>query len=635
MDSAWSELLANLAVVAMFVSVWVHTHVWVDNATASVRASSFGALMGVGAVGVMMIPIEFQPGVFADLRATMIGLSGFFGGPFAGAVTAIVAGAYRISLGGAGAFAGSLSIAIALAIGVAGHLMLRGRAPDRRDIFVFAAALASGSLLGFSALPQSIREVVLPHLVFPSTLLTFVSTVLAGLALFQERLRVEALQSRRIYKAIVEALPDCLNAKDIAGRFIAANPATAKLMRAESADELIGKTDFDFYPRETADKFRIDETGVLDSGVAQTIEQRLVHENGDGAWLATLKAPLRDRWGNVFGLITHNRDITARKELELELAQSRARLDGALSNMADGLVMFDAAGKLVFCNEQYVALFPKTADVRVPGTDRREILRMSAARGEYAVPPQDVEGWVENIIATERMNGDREITLADGRWLDVKTRQTETGESLSVFSDITAAKRAEEALRAANEELNRLAHRDGLTDLMTRRAFDDTLAREFGRAQRTQSDLSLLLIDVDFFKRFNDRYGHQAGDECLRSVSACISASVRRPGDSSARYGGEEFAAILPDTDSKGAFVIAEKLRRTMRDLEMPHADSDKGVVTVSIGVATFSGGRSQIGIADLIGRADEALYGAKSAGRDRVHGWRPHVAEVAQKQAR
>jgi diguanylate cyclase (GGDEF)-like protein/PAS domain S-box-containing protein len=635
MGSPWSELLANFAVVAMFVSVWVHTHVWVDNRSASARALLFGALMGAGAVVIMMIPMEFRPGVFADLRATMIALSGFFGGPLAGAVTALVAGAYRVWLGGAGMFAGCVSIAIAFGIGVAGHLALRGRAPDRKDVLLIAAALAPGAVLGFVVLPRPILDAVLPVTILPSTLLTFASTVLAGFVLVQERLRVEALHSRRIYKAIVEALPDCLNAKDVDGRFIAANPATAKLMRAPTPDALLGKSDFDFYPRETAEEFRTDETGVLETGVARTIEQRLVHENGDTAWLATLKAPLRDRFGNIFGLITHNRDITARKGLELALAQSRARLDAALSNMADGLVMVDASGKLLLCNEQYAALFPKTADLRVPGADHRDILRVAVARGEYAVRPEEVEAWIEDIVAFEKTDSRREITLADGRWLDVKTRQTETGESLTIFSDITAAKRAEAELRLANDELNRLAHRDGLTDLMTRRAFDDALAREFGRAQRTQTELSLLLIDVDFFKRFNDRYGHQAGDECLRSVSACIAAVVRRPGDSAARYGGEEFAAILPETDSKGAFVIAEKLRRMIRELEIAHADSDKDVVTASIGVATFTGGRSQIAIADLIRRADEALYGAKSAGRDRVHGWRPHVAEVAQKQAR
>lgn len=180
----------------------------------------------------------------------------------------------------------------------------------------------------------------------------------------------------------------------------------------------------------------------------------------------------------------------------------------------------------------------------------------------------------------------------------------------------------------ANEKLNLLAHSDGLTELLTRRAFDQALALEFARGKRSAIPLSLLIIDVDWFKRFNDHYGHPAGDECLRAVAGCMKATARRPTDSAARYGGEEFALILPETDARGAFVIAENLRGKVRDLGLTHAGSEKGIVTVSIGVGTFDPGSAPIEIADLLRRADEALYGAKAAGRDRVHGWRPHLSE-------
>ncbi|TIS81270.1 MAG: PAS domain S-box protein, partial [Mesorhizobium sp.] len=155
-----------------------------------------------------------------------------------------------------------------------------------------------------------VLQMVLPKVALPSSLLIFVSVVLSGLTLYQERRRLEALQSRRIYKAVVETLPDCLNVKDLDGRFIAANPATAELMHAADAKALIGKTDFDFFPRETAQGFREDELAVLASGASSTIEQRLHHEDGTDGWLATLKAPFRDRSGAIIGLITHNRDIT-------------------------------------------------------------------------------------------------------------------------------------------------------------------------------------------------------------------------------------------------------------------------------------------------------------------------------------
>lgn len=625
MGSPWSELLANLAVVAMFVSVWIHTHVWLDRMAAVTRATAFGLLMGAGAVILMMTPMQLQPGILVDLRGTMIALAGFFGGPIAGVLAGLAAIAYRFHEGGIGAFAGAVGIGIAAAIGIAGYLALKGRAPDRLDIVKLAAAAASGSLLGMLALPWDVMEAILPRVAPASPLLIFLSIMLAGLTFYQERRRIEALQSRRIYKAVVEALPDCLNVKDLEGRFIAANPATAELMRAGSANALIGKTDFDFYPREIAAKFRQDELAILKAGTPSTIEQRLEHQGGQEGWLSTLKAPMTDRDGNIIGLITHNRDITARRQLEMELAESRVQLTDALTHMADGLVMFDAEGKLTLCNDQYRQMFPRTADLRVPGADHRDILRQSAERGEEIVPADKVEAWIEGIVGSRKIASNREIRLADGHWLDIRTRPTADGGSLSVFSDITAAKQAQAKLLAANAALNLLAQSDGLTGLLTRRAFDEALAREFSRSQRAGKPLGLLLIDVDWFKRFNDRYGHPEGDECLRAVSRCIQATARRPGDAAARYGGEEFAVILPETDAQGAFVIAENLRRKVHDLGLAHAGSEKGIVTVSIGAATFDPSRAPIEIGDLLRRADEALYGAKAAGRDRVHGWRPY----------
>ncbi|TGQ85696.1 diguanylate cyclase [Mesorhizobium sp. M8A.F.Ca.ET.208.01.1.1] len=628
MGSPWSELLANLAVVAMFVSVWIHTHVWLDRWPAAAKAAAFGLLMGAGAIVLMLTPMQLQPGVFADLRATMIAVAGFFGGPVAGIVAGLMAGAFRTFEGGIGAFAGAVGIAAAMLVGVAGNLALKGRRATMIDIMILGAAAAAASLLGLSVLPRDVLQMVLPKVALPSSLLIFVSVVLSGLTLYQERRRLEALQSRRIYKAVVETLPDCLNVKDLDGRFIAANPATAELMHAADAKALIGKTDFDFFPRETAQGFRQDELAVLASGASSTIEQRLHHEDGTDGWLATLKAPFRDRSGAIIGLITHNRDITVRKQLENELAESQARLGDALTHMADGLVMFDPDGRLVLCNARYRAMFPKTADMRVPGADYRDILRASAERGEGTTPPDAVEDWIAGIMAAQKLVSHRQVQLADGRWLDVRTRPTGDGGSLSVFSDITEAKQVEAELMAANEKLNLLAHRDGLTELLTRRAFDEALAREFARASRNAMPLSLLIIDVDWFKRFNDYYGHPAGDECLRVVSRCIEAAARRPADAAARYGGEEFALILPETDARGAFVIAENLRSKVRDLALGHAGSEKGIVTVSIGVGTFDAGGAAMEIADLLNRADEALYGAKAAGRDRVHGWRPHLSD-------
>jgi two-component system chemotaxis family response regulator WspR len=184
------------------------------------------------------------------------------------------------------------------------------------------------------------------------------------------------------------------------------------------------------------------------------------------------------------------------------------------------------------------------------------------------------------------------------------------------------AYRALEALKQEleikNQELARLSIQDGLTGVSNRRHFDQVLSQECRRAQRDKNPLSLLLVDVDFFKRYNDTYGHQAGDDCLRQVAAVLAQSTRRPSDLGARYGGEEFAIILPNTVEEGAYVVGENLRAAVCALNLPHARSDVAPhVTLSVGVATQNGGEHLTPEA-LIAQADAALYAAKLQGRNR-----------------
>ncbi|MGF6570272.1 diguanylate cyclase (GGDEF)-like protein [Paraburkholderia sp. GAS333] len=172
--------------------------------------------------------------------------------------------------------------------------------------------------------------------------------------------------------------------------------------------------------------------------------------------------------------------------------------------------------------------------------------------------------------------------------------------------------------RAAEDELRELARTDGLTGLNNRRTFEEHLEAEWRRAQRSGWPLSMLLIDVDSFKGFNDLYGHSAGDEALITVARSIAQSVRRPGDTAARYGGEEFAVLLPDTDEAGAACIAERIRAVVQARELRHVASSHHVLTVSIGVATAQG-QVIATSRELVNAADRALYDAKDAGRNRV----------------
>jgi len=174
-------------------------------------------------------------------------------------------------------------------------------------------------------------------------------------------------------------------------------------------------------------------------------------------------------------------------------------------------------------------------------------------------------------------------------------------------------------LAAANQRLEGLAHQDALTGIANRRAFDALIDRELAHAVRTREPLSIALCDVDHFKAYNDRYGHPAGDDCLRKVGGAMARSCRRATDFAARYGGEEFVLLLPGTPAEGALQVVEAARRELATLAIPHEGSSTAqCVTLSAGIATYAPERDK-GPADLIARADEALYRAKNAGRNRI----------------
>ena len=181
---------------------------------------------------------------------------------------------------------------------------------------------------------------------------------------------------------------------------------------------------------------------------------------------------------------------------------------------------------------------------------------------------------------------------------------------------------ARASLELHNVSLRALADSDGLTGLGNRRLFEEALEREVGRARRGGLPFAMILTDVDFFKKYNDRYGHVAGDVCLRQVALAIAAGARRPADLAARYGGEEFALILPDTDLDGAMAVAEMIREAVADLQIEHADSPNGRVTLSLGVVAGYPAQEASQVASAwVEAADTALYEAKATGRDRAVG--------------
>jgi diguanylate cyclase (GGDEF)-like protein/PAS domain S-box-containing protein len=189
---------------------------------------------------------------------------------------------------------------------------------------------------------------------------------------------------------------------------------------------------------------------------------------------------------------------------------------------------------------------------------------------------------------------------------------------LNIVRDISERKRSEQQLQDAYRAVEALALTDGLTGLANRRRFDQYLATEWRRGMRARQPLSLLMLDVDLFKPYNDSYGHQRGDSCLKQIAESCMDVVSRPGDLVARFGGEEFVVTMPNTEGEGAMQVAEEICEALRSRRLPHNESPLGIVTISIGCATLVPAFGKHA-PDLIAIADHALYAAKHNGRNQV----------------
>ena len=227
-------------------------------------------------------------------------------------------------------------------------------------------------------------------------------------------------------------------------------------------------------------------------------------------------------------------------------------------------------------------------------------------------------GEVEETMLTYR------CWRADGAeiWIESNLKVVKDA-ATGLLDGVVAVARDITERKALETQLARLARLDALTGVANRRAFDEALDREWRRCLEDGLPMALIMVDVDRFKAYNDHYGHQGGDACLRVVAATVGATIRRAADLVARYGGEEFAVLLPETDAEGAEAVAERLRREVEALELQHAarGTEGGIVTVSVGLAALrpASCRAARDAAALVAAADKALYRAKQSGRNRV----------------
>lgn len=305
-----------------------------------------------------------------------------------------------------------------------------------------------------------------------------------------------------------------------------------------------------------------------------------------------------------------------RIQVELALRECNDQLRQILDSTDAGIAFVDAERRYRFVNRFYEVRFNRSRD-SILGKYVWDVIGDDA----YAT----VKHYIDRVLAGEPQSFEFGMTYLNGDYAyltscltpSLNSDQAVVGYYLFVF-DSTERRRLELSLQAANAELEQLATLDGLTQVANRRKFDDYLEQEWRRAARSQQPLSLIMFDIDAFKRYNDTYGHPAGDACLTQVAQIVAVTVERATDLVARYGGEEFAVVLPNTSLPDAVAIAAQFHRAIKALAIPHKSSAVGpIVSISLGVASLvptAAGSPE----DLIARADRALYAAKQQGRDR-----------------
>jgi diguanylate cyclase (GGDEF)-like protein/PAS domain S-box-containing protein len=310
-------------------------------------------------------------------------------------------------------------------------------------------------------------------------------------------------------------------------------------------------------------------------------------------------------------------EIKLRVETEMRLKNSEERYK-TLVELSPEMMDVRHDGTILYMNPAGVHMLEAASQEQVIGkpvldfihpNDRHTIKQQEQEKLEIGMPSQKTE---EKFVTLQGKNLDVEVKA-------IRIPYDGKNAILAVSRDITMQKRMEQNLLRANEQLTEIATVDGLTGVANRRRMDEFLKSEWSRSIRNSTLLSFIMLDIDFFKKYNDSYGHLIGDECLMAVAGAIRTGLSRPSDFLARYGGEEFAVILPETHLEGAIHVAERIRRQVDALAIPHSKSNIAkIITVSIGVSTMMGNIFKEATS-LISTADKALYTSKRNGRNQV----------------
>ncbi|MFC7419575.1 PAS domain S-box protein [Iodobacter arcticus] len=454
-----------------------------------------------------------------------------------------------------------------------------------------------------------------------------------------------------LQQAILDSAGSAIIVTDLSNTIRLFNQAAEKMLGYQATELIAKETPALFHQAAAAShlihefKKEVGEKAFNDGDIFTMQAKRYIqsdwiyqHKDGRAFSVELTMNVVRNQQGEITGYMGIANDISVRKQAELKIQQNESRTSAILNSLHDCVLSVGMDGVILEANPAALKVFAyerlsgKPLSILFPhggnaqwqdGSAEALFARLGVdtqgMREVVAINSEGVEVLMDMALAVVEVEGERVYiaTLHDltQHKLDEQKMQETIEELEAVQASLSGS---HEQLYLANQELSRLAHMDGLTGIANRRLFDQILVQEWARAARSGECLALVMLDVDYFKRYNDYFGHQAGDECLKRVAAAIALALHRPGDFVARYGGEEFVLVLPGTDQEGAVQVVEMVLSKVRDLAIEHHTSDvASVVTMSAGIAVMLPLQG-VDACCLVQAADQALYQAKNLGRNR-----------------
>lgn len=388
----------------------------------------------------------------------------------------------------------------------------------------------------------------------------------------------------------------------------------------QGAVELFGYSENDTMGRFLNELIPVTKRELVNCKQTQILTSSHINNKGKEIQCDIFYAPIVTIKGEKIGVAVLANDISARLKDKADLKQQERHLKDIFGFAPIGIYHVDMSGKVVSANPEYAWMLGYESAEAIT----EQITEFSSQiffDKEKAVEFMFGVNEAEEVIRFRCRLKRKDNSFV---WALCYAKATHDGSGrksgFNGFSiDISETVRAEQELKKVNEKLKMLSVIDGLTQIPNRRRFDEYLDSEWKRHYRDKGSLAVVICDIDFFKLYNDHYGHQGGDECLQKVARAIHECAGRPGDLAARYGGEEFVLILPNTDVTGALVVAEKVRMKTASLKIPHDKSKAGeYVSLSLGVSAMVPGTDN-SAEGLVKEADEGLYQAKANGRNQV----------------